>query len=97
MSTYEVLLHGRGLMLLNEITRKTARGGVYSWRAVRADTPAAAVRLAIDALWQDANFTSELLNESSGDIAFETEEVREIPLGFEGRNTAPVFYIEEED
>jgi hypothetical protein len=95
MPSFEVLLHGQGLTLLDDNGQKR-EGGVYVWRVVTAENETSAVTLARKALLQDPLFLNEIWNDPKDEMVLEAEEIRKTPPGYEGNETSPVFYIEDD-
>ncbi|HKI05846.1 MAG TPA: hypothetical protein VKK31_27950 [Thermoanaerobaculia bacterium] len=96
MPVYEILLHGQGLKLLDDKGSKK-EGGVYVWRVAKAPNQDLAVALAREALLREPVFLEELRNDSTDEITFTVEEIREKPFWGRAKDTGPVFYIEEDD
>lgn len=94
MPVYQLLIHVKGLMLLDEHGNKR-EGGVYVWRVVTAEDKVSALALARKNLLSDPHFTDELWNESLDDLAFEVEKVLEKPTEEEAGDSGFVFYQEE--
>ena len=96
MPVFEVLLHGRGIKLVDPdgVSRE---GGVYVLCPVKAADEHAAVVLAREAIWEHTSFTDEVRNDSTEEIVFTAEEVNRRAFWQRGRRSAPVFYIEDED
>lgn len=94
METYEILLHGKRIRLLNEETQEVCIGGVWVWRIAKADSKEAAISKAVEHLWKDSRFTEEIFNGKAEEIIFAAEEVNLSPSWREPEDTAPVFYID---
>jgi hypothetical protein len=93
---FEILLHGRGLELLDENGAKR-QGGVYVWRAVHAENETLALATATEQLLLEPEFLEEVWNESLGGVSFEADEIREKSATGEAHDTGFVFYIEEDE
>lgn len=96
MITYQILLHGRALQLLNERGEKQ-RGGVYVWRTVTAADQQSAIALACQAVTQDPLFLDEILNASLDELDFQAEEIRVKEHELEAGDSGFVFYIDEDE
>lgn len=97
MPKYAVLLHGKGLMLLNQDGEGT-RGGVYSWRCVEAENEQQAFPLARQKLLADASFIEEVWNEPDDppEIVVEETEQLEDAVDLAEADSACVFYYDDE-
>lgn len=95
MVTYLILLHGRGLLLLNQRGEKQ-KGGVYVWRTIVATDHNTAVAMATRDVTQDPLFLNEILNASLDELSFQAEEVRTKECEEDAGDSGFVFYIDEE-
>lgn len=94
MPKYAVLLHGKGLRLLNEDGIPES-AGVYTWRVIEAGDRAEAKRAARTRLMSDESFTQELWNPENAPIEIEIEEICEAARSAE--DSGLVFYFEDEE
>lgn len=92
---FQILLHGKGLLLLDQSGNKR-EGGVYVWRAVTASDEVSALALVQEELLSDSHFTDEVWNESMDHVVFEAEEVIEKTSEEEAGDSGFVFYLEED-
>lgn len=94
MTRYAVLLHARGISLLNE-HRQQKPGGMYTWRVVQASSPRDAEQQARGALLKENAFLEEIWDTpEEGQIKAEEIEVLENPDAEDG---GFVFYFDDPD
>lgn len=93
MPRYLVLLHGKGLRLLDE-DGTLVEGGVYTWRVLEADDPGRAGRVAATRLSTEEDLLREIWNPPGEPMEVEVEEVHEATDSAE--DSGFVFYCEDD-